>query len=162
VKLVLEPTGEGNAALSGRGVGKGDEPGGLSTPVIAAGIGVAAAGLVMGGLFAGLSNGARSDSIAMFQEFETDPGACNRPENAAACEKLYGAYSDTAAFKHVAITGFVVGGTAAIATGLYVLLTGGVRSSVTSREENAANGQGIQMALGVSSSGGAVSFRGKF
>ena len=165
VTLVLEPIAEGDIALSGGGAGKGSGSAasqGFSVPVVVAGIGVAVTGLVVGGVFAGLSNGKRSESVEIFQGFASDPGACSRPSNAAACEELYGAYSDTAAFKNVAITGFVVGGAAAIATGVYVLLAGGARSPATSQEGKAASGHGIQATFGVSPRGGGVSLRGVF
>jgi hypothetical protein len=158
------PIAERNAALVGGGAGNGGgaDVRGLSVPVVAAGIGVAVTGLVVGGVFAGLSNGRRSDSEEMFQRFASDPAACSRPVNATACEELYGAYADTAAFKNVAITGFVIGGAAAIATGLYVLLAGGSGSTAVTGEEKAASGSGIQAAFGVSPSGGGVSLRGVF
>jgi hypothetical protein len=128
----------------------------LSVPLIAAGIGVAAAGIGLG-IGTAIHSTARSGAAdAAWVELYDKDGqvACTLPVNAMRCGELSAADEDARLFKGVAITGFVVGGTAALLTTVY-WLSG--RSSPPPVDKG-----GVRAAFGVVPGGGGAVVWGSF
>lgn len=100
----------------------------ISIPLLAAGIGVTAAGIGVGigTLVHSNARDKRADEV-WFEIYgkDQDRGACNRPSKYEdLCAELESAHSDWQVYQGIAIGSFVVGGAAAVATVAYVLSRG--------------------------------------
>jgi hypothetical protein len=97
-------------------------PGGKSVPLLATGIGVAAVGVGLGiaGVVASANNSSSFNGLRA-QLAVNGTNACNPPTNPA-CDDLRSKGIAVGSFRNLGIVGFTVGGAAAVATVVYVLL----------------------------------------
>jgi len=127
----------------------------ISMGLVYAGIGVAAVGVGVGiGSFV-YSSGRRDDGQPIFDEVTAKDGlgACLLPKNSVKCAELKSAVSDWSLFRGIGIGGVALGGAAAAATVVYVLVVG---SSPKSSDA------GIQASFSVMPGGGSAVLRGSF
>jgi hypothetical protein len=123
--------------------------------LVYAGIGVAAVGVGVGIGTLVYSGSRRDDGQPIFDELTAKDGlgACHLPKNSVKCVELESAVSEWSLFRGIGIGGVVLGGAAAAATVVYVLVEGS-----SPKQSNA----GVQASFGVLPGGGSAVLRGSF
>jgi hypothetical protein len=127
----------------------------ISWPLVIAGASVAAAGVGVG-IGAAVHSSARSaDAQSLFDELKAKDGfdACLVATNQMRCNEFTTAHGDSQVFKGIAIGGFVVGGAAAAATLVYVLV---------GRSRAGKSESGLQPSIAIGPGGGSAVVRGSF
>jgi tetratricopeptide (TPR) repeat protein len=123
--------------------------------LVYAGIGVAAVGVGAGIGALVYSGSRRDDGQPIFDELVAKDGlgACLLPKNSVKCAELESAVSDWSLFRGIGIGGLALGGAAAAATVVYVLVGGSAPKSADT---------GVQASFGVMPGGGGAVVRGTF
>jgi hypothetical protein len=131
--------------------------------LLAAGAGLAAAGIGAGVGFHLASNAKSGDAQATWSQLrdEKGAGACLSSENASRCEELKRAYDGKELFRGVAIGGYVAGGVLAVGTLAYALLPASVLPSPL-LQQGAPATKRVRAAVTITPSGGGAVFEGTF
>jgi hypothetical protein len=132
----------------------------LSMPLVATGLGVAAAGIGLGIGAMVRSNESSGEANGAWNELflRDGQGACHLSVNRMRCTELEEADNDAAVFEGVAIGGFAVGASATIATFAYLL----VRNAGSASPDVNPQGLSVQAAFRVSPDGYGAMIRGAF
>jgi hypothetical protein len=140
VKSVVPPGG-GNAG-----------PGGASKPLIFTGAALTGAGVIVGAVFAGVSNAKASDVTSMHAAIvKIGPSAACGATPSASCQALQSAIRDQATFGNAAAWSFVAAGAVGASTLIYALAA--PRTAKTS---------GMRVAPLVAADGGGLVLRGQW
>ena len=149
VTLALEPLSEPTRTPPG---GPNPDPGGPRMPVVITGAVLGGVGIVLGGVFAGVSNAKASDAAAKYAAIQKMgvTAACG-PMPSADCQALESAGQARATFANASAWSFIAGGAVGAATVIYALAA-----------PRAAKKSGTRVVPLVGAGGGGVVVRGEW